>query len=92
MRYVVCLIFVLLSNMTSASEVQQRYQDCMLEHLEKARTYRAVVVLSEICQSRSQLKGGATEPESDAKKAQYCALLGFEYIAETGRCGDNPVR
>jgi len=70
----------------SASTLQQRYNDCMLEHLEKARTDRAVVVLSEICQARSKDKSQLESAVPQAGKADYCKLLGFGFNAKTGRC------
>jgi len=78
---------LLLPLAVSASDLQQRYNDCMLEHLEKARTDRAVVVLSEICQYRSK-QGIDESGQKGADKAAYCKLLGFDYIEETGRCAE----
>ena len=91
MRGISLFLLLLMPVFVQASELQKRYNDCMLEHLEKARTDRAVVVLSEICQHRSQLGDSLKVPEQrdwEAEKARYCELMGLDYISETGRCAE----
>ncbi|MCV6589831.1 MAG: hypothetical protein OIF57_12500 [Marinobacterium sp.] len=80
---------------SSTLSIQQRYHDCMLEHLYKVHTDQAVRVLQEACQFRSQqlLSDKKAENKADksqsgtAGKVQYCRLSGADYIEETGRCG-----